>query len=57
MMVAGHARHGERVVDRYKCLGELRPGWERAAYEYARYNEYLYHDCRGKVCLALVKAC
>ena len=56
LMIESRAKHGAHIVDRFKCLTDLRVRWAQAHFHYARYYEYLYHDFKRKDILDLQTA-
>jgi serine/threonine-protein kinase ATR len=48
LMVDSKVKHGSAIMERFKLVTELKQEWDLAHFEFARYNEDLYHDARAK---------
>eukprot|EP00605_Chrysophyceae_sp_TOSAG23-4_P002524 GSChrysophyteH1.ASY1.ANO1.2789.1 assembled CDS len=48
LMVESKVKQGSAIIDRYKCIIEIRPKWPKAHFELAKYYEYLYHTSKAK---------
>ena len=48
LMVESKTKQGAAILERYKCIIDLRSRWPSSYFEFARYYEYLYHAARAK---------